>query len=86
MSVRTGNSISKQVKVSTPLLLERGISLKIELPSPQQEVAKRDKLREAAQSAMDKAVEKAGNVQFTGLSTMRRNFEERKEQMEVIEA
>jgi type IV secretory pathway TraG/TraD family ATPase VirD4 len=67
-----------------PLLLERGISLKIE-PLPLEEV-KRDKLREAAQSAMDKAGEKAGNVQFTGLSTMRRNFEERKEQIEVIEA
>jgi type IV secretory pathway TraG/TraD family ATPase VirD4 len=77
--LKTGESI-------TPLLLERGISLKIEAPLPQQEEAKRDKLREAAQSAMDKAVEKAGNVQFTGLSTMRRNFEERKEQMEVIEA
>ncbi len=70
----------------TPLLLERGISLKIEIPPQQQEEVKRDKLREAAQSAMDKAVEKAGNVQFTGLSTMRRNFEERKEQIEVIEA
>ncbi|QPC81702.1 type IV secretory system conjugative DNA transfer family protein [Phototrophicus methaneseepsis] len=70
---------------TTPLLLERGISLKIEpLPLHQEEV-KRDKLREAAQSAMDKAVEHAGNVQFTGLSTMRRNFEERKELMEVIE-
>ena len=70
----------------TPLLLERGISLRIEAPPPQREEVKRDKLREAAQSAMDKAVEHAGNVQFTGLSTMRRNFEERKEHVEVTEA
>lgn len=70
----------KQGEDIAPLLLERGISLKIE-PLPLEEV-KRDKLREAAQSAMDKA----GNVQFTGLSTMRRNFEERKQQVEVLGA
>ena len=67
-----------------PLLLERGISLDLPaLPPHTPEEVNRDKLREAAQSAMDKAVEKSGNVQFTGLSTMRRNFEERKEQVEV---
>lgn len=71
----------KQGEDIAPLLLERGISLKIE-PLPLEEV-KRDKLREAAQSAMNNVVEKSGNVQFTGLSTMRRNFEERKEQAEV---
>jgi hypothetical protein len=54
-----------------PLLLERGISLAP--PEP------RDKLREAAESAMDRA----GNVQFTGLSALRQNHQQRKEQMEV---
>ena len=68
----------KQGEAIAPLLLERGISLKIEPALVEQEV-KRDKLREAAQSAMDKA----GNVKFTGLSTMRRNFEAGKQTVEV---
>ncbi|MGJ3238178.1 MAG: hypothetical protein ACFE0Q_05680 [Anaerolineae bacterium] len=68
----------KQGDAIAPLLLERGISLKIE-PTIAEQEEKRDKLREAAQSAMDKA----GNVQFTGLSTMRRNFEASKQSVEV---
>jgi type IV secretory pathway TraG/TraD family ATPase VirD4 len=56
-----------------PLLLERGIRL--ELPALQP----RDKLREAAQSAMDKA----GTVQFTGLANMRRSYEAGKNSVEV---
>lgn len=68
----------KQCEAIAPLLLERGISLKIE-PAIAEEEVKRDKLREAAQSAMDKA----GNVQFTGLSTMRRNFEASKHSVKV---
>jgi hypothetical protein len=68
----------KQGEAIALLLLERGISLKIRPAIVEQEV-KRDKLREVAQSAMDKA----GNVQFTGLSTIRRNFEASKYSVEV---
>jgi type IV secretory pathway TraG/TraD family ATPase VirD4 len=56
-----------------PLLLERGIRLELSPLQP------RDKLREAAQSAMDKA----GTVQFTGLANMRRGYEAGKNSVEV---
>ncbi|TVR18818.1 MAG: type IV secretory system conjugative DNA transfer family protein [Anaerolineaceae bacterium] len=57
-----------------PLLLERGIT--IELPP-------RDKLREAAEAAMDNVTEHAGGVQFTQMNVMRRTHEQRKQQIEV---
>ncbi|MAS35359.1 MAG: hypothetical protein CL610_15215 [Anaerolineaceae bacterium] len=64
-----------------PLLLERGIALELP-PAPPTEV-NHDKLREAYQLAMDKAQEKAGGAQFTGLDVMRRTHEQRKQQMEI---
>ena len=64
-----------------PLLLERGIAL--ELPPPPPSEVNHDKLREAYQLAMDKAQEKAGGAQFTGLDVMRRTHEQRKQQMEI---
>lgn len=64
-----------------PLLLERGIALELP-PAPPNEV-NHDKLREAYQLAMDKAQEKAGGAQFTGLDVMRRTHEQRKQQMEI---
>ncbi|MBZ0294159.1 MAG: type IV secretory system conjugative DNA transfer family protein [Anaerolineae bacterium] len=64
-----------------PLLLERGIALELP-PAPSNEV-NHDKLREAYQLAMDKAQEKAGGTQFTGLDVMRRTYEQRKQQMEI---
>lgn len=64
-----------------PLLLERGITLELPLPPPNE--VNHDKLREAYQLAMDKAQEKAGGTQFTGLDMMRRTYEERKQQLEV---
>lgn len=60
-----------------PLLLERGIALELPPPEP------RDKLREAAQSAMDKVTEKAGGAQFTPVATMRQNYKQRKQQLEM---
>jgi type IV secretory pathway TraG/TraD family ATPase VirD4 len=60
-----------------PLLLERGIALELPPPEP------RDKLREAAQSAMDKVSEHAGGVQFTQVNVMRRTHEQRKQKTEV---
>ena len=60
-----------------PLLLERGIALELPPPEP------RDKLREAAQSAMDKVTDKAGGAQFTPVATMRQNYQQRKQKMEV---
>ena len=64
-----------------PLLLERGIALKVsfQTPPPQPQ----DKLREAAQSAMDKVTEQAGGVQFTQMNMMRQNHQRRKQQMET---
>lgn len=64
-----------------PLLLERGIALELP-PAPPNQV-NHDKLREAYQLAMDKAQEKAGGAQFTGLDVMRRTHEQRKQQMEI---
>ena len=64
-----------------PLLLERGIALELP-PAPPTEV-NHDKLREAYQLAMDKAQEKAGGAQFTGLDVMRHTHEQRKQQMEI---
>jgi type IV secretory pathway TraG/TraD family ATPase VirD4 len=64
-----------------PLLLERGIALELP-PAPPNEVS-HDKLREAYQLAMDKAQEKAGGAQFTGLDVMRRTHQQRKQQMEI---
>lgn len=64
-----------------PLLLERGITLELPLPPPNE--VNHDRLREAYQLAMDKAQEKAGGTQFTGLDMMRRTYEERKQQLEV---
>ena len=63
-----------------PLLLERGISLDLPAlpPAPAEEV-KRDKLREAYQSAMDKAGEKSDNTRFTHMNEMRRKYEQRRE-------
>lgn len=67
-----------------PLLLERGISLDLRaLPPPPPEEAKRDKLREAYQLAMDKAGEKASGTQFTRVDLMRQKHEQRKQQIEV---
>ena len=60
-----------------PLLLERGIALELPPPEP------RDKLREAAQAAMDNVTEHAGGVQFTQMNMMRRTHEQRKQKMEV---
>lgn len=60
-----------------PLLLERGIALELPPPEP------RDKLREAAQSAMDKVTEKAGGAQFTPVATMRQTYQQRKQKTEV---
>ena len=57
-----------------PLLLERGIALAP--PEP------RDKLREAAQSAMDNVTRTAG-AQFTPVPTPRRDPEKRRQQIEV---
>jgi len=67
-----------------PLLLERGISLDLPalLPPPPEE-AKRDKLREAYQLAMDKAGEKASGTQFTRMDLMRQKHEQRKQEIEV---
>jgi hypothetical protein len=59
------------------LLLERGISLKLPPVEP------RDKLREAAEFAMDKVTAKAGSAQFTSMATMRQNYQQRKQQMGV---
>ncbi len=64
-----------------PLLLERGIALDVHKLTPPPEP--RDKLREAAESAMDKVTEKAGGTQFTPVATMRQNYQQRKQQMEV---
>jgi len=72
--LKSGESIA-------PLLLERGIALELP-PLPPNEV-NHDKLREAYQLAMDKAQEKAGGAQFTGLDVMRRTHEQRKQQMEI---
>jgi hypothetical protein len=67
-----------------PLLLERGISLDLPaLPPTPPEEAKRDKLREAYQLAMDKAGEKADGTQFTRMDLMRQKHEQRKQQIEV---
>lgn len=67
-----------------PLLLERGISLDLPaLPPTPPEEAKRDKLREAYQLAMDKAGEKASGTQFTRMDLMRQKHEQRKQQIEV---
>ena len=67
-----------------PLLLERGISLDLPaLPPPPPEEAKRDKLREAYQLAMDKAGEKTDGTQFTRMDLMRQKHEQRKQQIEV---
>lgn len=60
-----------------PLLLERGIALELPPPEP------RDKLREAAQAAMDNVTEQAGGVQFTLMNVMRRTHEQRKQKIEV---
>ncbi|MFQ3660478.1 MAG: type IV secretory system conjugative DNA transfer family protein, partial [Anaerolineae bacterium] len=60
-----------------PLLLERGIRLKLPPLPP------RDKLREAAQSAMDKVTEKAGGTQFTPVATMRQTYQQHKQQLEM---
>lgn len=60
-----------------PLLLERGIALELPPPEPH------DKLREAAQSAMDKVTEKAGGAQFTPVATMRQTYQQRKKKIEV---
>lgn len=67
-----------------PLLLERGISLDLPaLPPPPPEEAKRDKLREAYQLAMDKAGEKASGTQFTRVDLMRQKHEQRKQEIEA---
>lgn len=68
-----------------PLLLERGISLNLPAlaPAPTDET-KRDKLREAYQSVMDKAEEKASSTQFTRMDEMQRNHEQRKQKMEML--
>lgn len=67
-----------------PLLLERGISLDLPALSPTPpEEAKRDKLREAYQLAMDKAGEKASGTQFTRMDLMRQKHEQRKQQIKV---
>ncbi len=58
-----------------PLLLERGITLNVSLP-----IEPRDKLREAAESAMDKVT---GDTQFTSLGVMRQNHLKQKEAMAV---
>ncbi|MEO1441826.1 MAG: type IV secretory system conjugative DNA transfer family protein [Chloroflexota bacterium] len=75
--LKTGESVE-------PLLLERGISLDLPAlpPAPPEEV-KRDKLREAYQSAMDKAGEKAENTHFTRMDEMRRKHQERKQKAEA---
>jgi hypothetical protein len=57
-----------EMKDSEPLQLERGIALKLPSPEPH------DKLREAAQSAMDKVSEKAGGAQFTPLAVMQAQY------------
>lgn len=64
-----------------PLLLERGIAMDVRLLKAPSEP--RDKLREAAESAMDKVTEKAGRTQFTPVAIMRQNYQQRKQQMEV---
>lgn len=60
-----------------PLLLERGITLELPPSEP------RDKLREAAQAAMDNVTEHAGGVQFTQMNVMRQNYKQRKQQLEM---
>ena len=68
-----------------PLLLERGISLDLPaLPPAPPEEAKRDKLREAYQLAMDKAGEKAENTRFTRMDDMRRQHQQRKQKAEEL--
>lgn len=64
-----------------PLLLERGIAMDVRLLTAPSEP--RDKLREAAESAMDKVTEKAGGTQFTPVATMRQNYQQRKQQLEM---
>ena len=56
-----------------PLLLERGMALKLPPPEP------RDKLRQAAEAAIDNA----GGVQFTQMNVMRQNHQQRKQQTEM---
>ena len=56
-----------------PLLLERGMALKLPPPEP------RDKLRQAAEAAMDNA----GGVQFTQMNVMHQNHQQRKQQTEM---
>jgi hypothetical protein len=71
-----------------PLLLERGIALKDTMRVTPREP--RDKLREAAESAMDKVIEGAGgtrrqgeSVQLTPVAEMRLNHQNRRQQMEL---
>ena len=64
-----------------PLLLECGIALKVSLLTAPPEP--RDKLREAAEAAMDNVTEQTGGVQFTQMNVMRQNYQQRKQQIEV---